>query len=298
MTSEVFPSSGASVTEGHGRRPLRKASFFAGRYSVIGLTVLLACLFLFPLFWMLSTSGMTISQSYASPTVWWPLPFRFSNYPNALRFFPFVQDLLNTLHIAVPVTVGTVLSSSFVAYGFACLKWKGRDVVFYIVLATMMIPTWATIVPLYILFDKVGWVNTFKPLWVPAFFGDPFSIFLLRQFFLSIPGELLSAARVDGASEFRIYRSIVLRLSKPALAVVALFAFIYSWTDFFGPLVYLSSPNLNTLQLGLLSFFGHYYISWPGFMAGSILVLLPVIVFFLATQRTFIEGIAMTGLRR
>jgi multiple sugar transport system permease protein len=272
-----------------------RALAFAGRWFTTGLTFLLAAVFLLPLFWMLSVSGQTVAQTYAAQPVWWPSTFHFGNYSTALKAFPFLEYAFNTFKIAVPYTLGTLVSSALVAYSFGCLRWPGQNVVFYIVLATMMVPQWLTVVPLYVLYAKLGLVGTYYPLWVPAFFGDPFSIFLLRQFFLTIPRELLLAARVDGATHFRIFRSIVLPLSRPALSVVVLFAFIYSWTDFFLPLVYLSNPNTYTLQLGLYQFFGRYYVSWPGFMAACVLVLLPVLLLFLATQRTFLEGIATTG---
>lgn len=280
------------------RRAWRAMTSRAGRYCAFALALAVAIVFVLPLLWMVATSGKTLAQAYASPPVWWPPHFLWSNYPKSLRVFPYFADALNTLQVAVPLTIGTVVSSSLVAFGFGCVRWRGQNATFYLVLATLMVPTWVTIVPLYIMFDRIGWVNTFRPLWVPFCFGDPFSVFLLRQFFRTIPRELIAAARVDGASYFRIYRSVVLPLSRSALSVAALFAFIYAWTDFFLPLVYLNTPNKYTLQLGLLAFFGRTYISWPGYMAGSVLVLLPVVLLFLATQRTFIEGIATTGLRQ
>jgi len=165
------------------------------------------------------------------------------------------------------------------------------------VLATLMIPNWVTLVPLYILFNKIGWVNTYQPLVVPSFFGDAFSIFLLRQFFLRQPQELVEAGRVDGASHLRVYLQIILPLARPALAVVALFAFINSWTDFFNPLIYLSNQDKYTLQLGLYNFFGQHMVDWPNFMAASLWVLAPVAILFFFTQKTFIEGITFTGLK-
>jgi multiple sugar transport system permease protein len=258
----------------------------------------LAALFVFPMIWMGITSLKSVAEVYADPVVWWPHHLIFHNFVEAWHYFPFLHDALNTAEITIPFTVGTTVSSAFVAYGFGVLAWRGREVTFYVVLATMMIPTWVTIVPLYILFNKIGWVDTFKPLVVPAFFGDPFSIFLLRQFFRRLPRDLINSARIDGASHLRIFMNIVVPISKPALAVVALFAFVYGWTDFFNPLVYLSSPSKNTLQLGLLAFFSHYYVNWPGYMAGSVMVLLPVMILFAATQKTFIEGITFQGLRQ
>ncbi len=268
------------------------------RRTVIFLLVLaLALMFTFPLIWMAITSLKSIPEVYSYPVVWWPAVLRFGNYPRALAMFPFLRYAWNTLQITVPATIGVTASSSVVAYGFSRLRWKGRDLVFYLVLATLMIPQWVTLVPLFILFNNIGWVDTFKPLIVPAFFGDPFSILLLRQFFLRQPQELMDAARVDGASHVRVFWQISLPLARPALSVVALFAFIYNWTDFINPLIYLSDEKLYTLQLGLLDFFGNYYVNWPGFMAASIVVLAPITALFFLTQKTFIEGITFTGLR-
>ena len=261
--------------------------------------VVLACAisFIAPLYWMIATSLKTSAEVFTLPPVWWPPQPRWSNYPEALNYFPFVMYATNTLRIAVPVAIGTTLSSAVVAYGFSRLRWPGRDVVFYLVLATLMIPTWVTLVPLYILFNDIGWVNTYRPLVVPSWFGDAFSIFLLRQFFLRQPQDLVDAARVDGASHLRIFAQIILPLSRPALAVVALFAFINAWTDFFNPLVYLSNPDKYTLQLGLFNFFSQHFVNWPGFMAASFVVLLPIAILFFFTQKSFIEGITFTGLR-
>ena len=268
-----------------------------GRVLTFLIVLALAAIFIFPLYWMFITSLKSPAEVYRYPTVWWPSKLLWSNYPAALNFFPFWRDLWNTVRISVPSTIGTTVSSAFVAYGFARLRWKGRDLVFYLVLATLMIPGWVTLVPLYLLFNKVNWINTYWPLIVPSFFGDPFSIFLLRQFFLRQPQELVDAARVDGASHLRVFLQIIVPLSRPALAVVALFSFIGSWTNFFGPLIYLSDPSLYTLQLGLFDFFGHYFSDWPGFMAASIVVLAPMTILFFLTQKTFIEGITFSGLR-
>ncbi len=279
---------------------LRQRGKIAKRLKiVVPLIVVLALAigFVVPVYWMFITSVKSVGEVYRVPAVWWPEKFLWSNYPDALNVFPFTRYLQNTLRVAVPVTVGTTISSALVAYGFSRLRWKGRDLVFYLVLATLMIPTWVTLVPLYILFNHLGWVNTYKPLVVPSFFGDPFSIFLLRQFFLRQPQDLVDAARVDGASHLRVFMQIIVPLSKPALAVVALFAFINSWTDFFNPLIYLSNPNKYTLQIGLFNFYAQHFVNWPGFMAASIVVLAPIVILFFLTQKTFIQGITFTGLR-
>lgn len=269
----------------------------AGLVVAFVVVVVFAALFVAPLYWMITTSLKSSAEVFQMPPVWWPPHLRWNNYPDALDYFPFVRYAKNTLRIAVPVAFGTTVSSSLVAYGFSRLRWPGRDLVFYLVLATLMIPNWVTLVPLYILFNNIHWVNTYRPLVVPAFFGDPFSIFLLRQFFLRQPQDLVDAARVDGASHLRIFAQIILPLSRPALAVVGLFAFINSWTDFFNPLIYLSNPDKYTLQIGLFNFFAQHFVNWPGFMAASVVVLAPVVVIFFLAQKTFIEGITFTGLR-
>jgi ABC-type glycerol-3-phosphate transport system permease component len=279
------------------KRPKGKWRNRFGHHAAFIFVVACTVLFLFPLYWMIATSLKTDKQVFQIPPVYWPWPFKWGNYPDALGYFPFLRYVRNTLQIALPVMIGTTFSSALVAYGFSRLRWKGRNIVFYFVLATLMIPDWVTLVPLYITFDKLGWVNTYKPLIVPSFFGDAFSIFLLRQFFLRQPQELVDAARIDGASHLRIFAQIILPLARPALVVVALFSFINSWTSFFSPLVYLSSPDKYTLQLGLYNFFSQHYVNWPGFMAASVVVLAPVAILFFIAQRAFIEGITFTGLR-
>jgi ABC-type glycerol-3-phosphate transport system permease component len=267
--------------------------------SPIPFLVVLGCavIFALPLYWMIVTSLKALDEVFADPMVWWPRQLMWGNYPDALAQFPFWRYLANTITIAVPVAFGATLSSAFVAYAFSRLRWRGRNTVFYLILGTLMIPNWVTLVPLYVLFNRMGWLDTYKPLIVPAFFGDPFSIFLLRQFFLSQPQELVDAARVDGASHLRVFLEIMLPLSRPALVVVALFAFINSWNDFFNPLIYLTSPEKFTLQVGLFTFFGRHVVYWPGVMATAAVILAPIAVIFILAQRAFIEGITFTGLR-
>lgn len=277
----------------------RRAKVLGNAGLIVAFLIILffAILYVTPVYWMAITSLKTTPEVFQIPPAWWPAELQWQNYPDALNVFPFVLYAGNTLRIAGPVAIGTTISSSLVAYGFSRLRWPGRDHVFYLVLATLMIPTWVTLVPLYILFNNIGWVNTFRPLIVPSFFGDAFSIFLLRQFFLRQPQDLVDAARVDGASHLRVFLEIILPLSRPALAVVALFSFINAWTDFFNPLIYLSNPDKYTLQLGLFNFFSQHFVNWPGFMAASVVVLAPIAILFFLTQKTFIEGITFTGLR-
>ena len=224
---------------------------------------------------------------------------RWANFQNALaamRYFP--RYLTNTLILCVLTVVGTVLSCSLAAYGFSRIAWRGRDKVFLLALATMMIPFPVIMVPVYTLFRQLGWIGTLRPLWVSSFFANAFSVFLLRQFFLTIPKDLSDAARIDGCSEFRIYWQIMLPLCKPALMVVALFQFMYTWNDFLGPLIYLTDQKDFTLALGLQFFQSQQGgTEWHYLMAASTVVILPIIILFFFTQRTFIEGISMTGLK-
>ena len=224
---------------------------------------------------------------------------RWRNFGKAIRamkYFP--QYLRNTVVLCLLTVAGTVASASLAAYGFSRIAWRGRDRTFILVLATMMIPFPVVMVPLYSLFRTLGWIGSLKPLWVGSFFAGAFNVFLLRQFFLTIPKDLSDAARIDGCSEWRIFWQIVLPLSKPALLVVALFQFMYTWNDYLGPLIYLTDQQDFTLALGL-----QFYQSqqggteWHYLMAASTLILLPVLVLFFFTQKTFIEGISMTGLK-
>jgi multiple sugar transport system permease protein len=231
---------------------------------------------------------------------WIPQPVYVQNYADALTMIPYLHYLGNTLAICIPNVVGTVLSCSLAAYALACVRWPGRGVSFGIVLATMMLPYPVTIIPLYLVFRALGWLHVaggYLPLTVPAFFGAPFFIFLLRQFFASIPLELTEAAKVDGASELRIYAQIIMPLSKPALATTGLFTFLYTYTDFLNPLIYISDPDRFTLSLGLLGFFGSHGAAWGPLMAASAMFTIPTVILFLFAQRTFIQGIATTGLK-
>jgi multiple sugar transport system permease protein len=206
--------------------------------------------------------------------------------------------LANTLTVCLLSVIGSVLSNALVAYGFARLKWPGRDWFFAATLATMMIPGPVLMVPLYTVFRSLGWVGTLQPLWVPAFFGGAFNIFLMRQFFLTIPEELTEAARIDGCSEWAIFWRIILTLSKPVLAVVALFTFLGGWNDFMGPLLYLTRKHTFTLALALQSYSSrHNGVQWNYLMAASAVVILPIVVLFFLTQKTFIRGIATTGIK-
>jgi multiple sugar transport system permease protein len=275
------------------RARLIKTVLRRGIFTLLGV---LACLpFIIPLIWMVSASLLTQLQVTASLTLI-PTHPQWHNYADAITYFPAFQYALNTLEIAIPAALGTVLSSSWIAYGFSNLQWRGRDRVFLVVLGLMMIPGWVTLIPLYVTFVQIHWVNTYLPLIVPSWFGGSFYIFLFRQFFLRQPAELLDAARMDGANEPRIYLQIVLPLARPAVAVAAVFALVGSWTDYINPLIYLNDPSKYTLMLGLASFKDDHVTYLNLLMAGSVIVIAPVFVLFLVMQRFFREGLQLTGM--
>ncbi len=254
-------------------------------------------LFALPFVWLISTSLKVDSQLFVMPPIWIPNPIKWSNYRDALNYIPFWLYLKNTLIITVPSTIGMLFSSSLVAYGFSRVQWPGREAVFMLVLATMMLPYQVTMIPLFIVFRNLGWIGSFKPLIIPSFFGGPFYIFLLRQFYLTLPMELSDAAKIDGCSEFGIYAKIILPLSKPALSTVALFSIMAYWNDFLAPLIYLEDDTKYTLALGLQQFQRQFGMEWAMLMATSVVVTLPIIVLFFLTQKTFVQGIALTGMK-
>jgi multiple sugar transport system permease protein len=268
------------------------------------LLILLAFSFVLPFYWMGSSALKDDSQVFTVPPIWIPSPAHWNNYWDAWNTYDFNLYMMNTVfRQAIPVMVGSVFSSAVVAYGFARLRWPGRDILFSICLMTMMVPYAVTMVPLFITFKHLGWINTYLPLTVPAYFGSPFFIFMLRQFYLGIPQELSDAARIDGASEFGILWRIMLPLSKPALAVVALFSFLGAWNDYLGPLIYLNQRDQYTIALGIenlrrtIAQVGATELAYPYLMAVSTIVTLPIFVAFFFAQRTFIEGISLTGLK-
>ena len=250
---------------------------------------------LFPALWMLSTSLKVDTQVYANPPVWIPKPLRWANFSEAWKLAPFARYTVNTVLYAGAVVIGTVLSSSMAAYGFAKLRFPGRNVLFGVLLSTMMIPGMVTLIPQYILFSKLHWVGTYLPLVVPSFFAGAFFTFLLRQFFMGIPEELSEAARVDGAGELWIWWRVVMPLSTPALATVAIFTFEGAWDSYVGPLLYLNDERLYTLQVGLQFFRTASVVQWQYLMAAALMVMLPVIILFFMFQRYFVEGAAISG---
>ncbi|MFN2184984.1 MAG: carbohydrate ABC transporter permease [Anaerolineae bacterium] len=273
-----------------GRKRLRTVTSYA-------LAVGGAVLFLLPLFWMVSSSLKPEYQVLQYPPRWLPDPIRWANYAEALTYVPFGRYTLNTLFIASMTIFGHLLSCTVVAYAFARLRAPGKEFLFLVLLATLMLPYPVTMIPIYIGFETVGWVNSFLPLIVPAFFGSAFYIFLMRQFFLTLPLELEDAARVDGANTLQIIWHVILPISKPALATVAIFTFQASWNDFLGPLIYLHDQTKYTVSLGLSFFRSSYDVQWAYLMAASLVTMLPVIILFFFAQRLFIEGITLTGIK-
>ncbi len=276
------------------------------RKAVIHLVlVVFSIAYMVPLVWMISTSLKSDAQSITNPPVWIPSPALWDNYWKAfaynadkLGFIPFLVYGRNTLLLVVLTVAGAVISNSIVAYSFARMKWPGRDLIFNMTLATMMIPFPVLMVPTFALYRDFGWIGTFRPLYVAAFFGGAFNIFLLRQFFKGIPMELSEAAKIDGCSEWQTFYQVILPLAKPALAVVALFTLMGTWNDFLGPLIYLQNQNQFTLALGLQQYQSQAGgTSWNLLMAASTIVVAPIIVLFFFTQKLFIQGIAATGLK-
>jgi multiple sugar transport system permease protein len=248
-----------------------------------------------PLIWMISTSLKTPQEIAQYPPSFLPESFQFSNYVKAWQTAPFTRWTLNTLLIATIGTIGSVFVNSLVAYAFAKIRFKGRNTLFVLVLTTMLIPGFVTMVPQYILFSKLGWINTYLPLIVPSFLGSAFFIFLLRQFSLTIPNELLDAAYLDGANHLQIWWHIMVPLTKPALITVAIFSFNGAWNDLLGPLLYLNDESLYTLQIGMQTFKGQMSTQWHYLMSMSVMVLAPVVLLFFFFQKHFIEGSNISG---
>jgi multiple sugar transport system permease protein len=261
------------------------------------LLITLGLMFSVPFFWMVTTSLKTMGEILHFPPKWIPIPAHWENYPKAWDYLPFGKFVWNTTVLTVLSTIGFLFSCSLAAFGFARLRFPARDFWFAVLLATMMLPGQVTLIPQFVVFQKLGWLDSLKPLIIPSFFGSPFYIFLLRQFFMTLPIELDEAARIDGASTLVIFYRLILPLAKPALSTVAVFSFIWNWNDFFRPLIYLTSAEKMTLAVGLQLFRGRFATEFNVLMAGSTMAILPVVVVFFFTQKTFVQGIALTGLK-
>jgi multiple sugar transport system permease protein len=267
--------------------------------SVLGYTGLIigSILVMIPFIWLLSTSFKDASKVFIDPPQWIPNPFRPENYAKALSVMPFPLYLLNTCRITFTCLVLQVFSCSIVAFGFARMRFPGKNVLFIVLLSTMMLPAQVTMIPVFKIWATLGFYDTFVPLTLPSAFGSAFFIFLMRQYFTTIPIEMDEAARIDGASTFQVWWRVLLPQAKLALATVAIFSFMTHWNDFMGPLIYLSDPNKRTLALALWAFQGQYTTDWHLLMAASTVVMLPLLVLFFAAQKYFIQGVVISGVK-
>ena len=253
---------------------------------------------LLPFFWMVATSLKVPEQMFTMPPQWIPEPFTLRNYEQLFTLIPFARQFFNTLFVTVLIVAGQLLFSSMGAYAFARLKFPGREPLFLLFLATLMVPTVVTLIPQFILVREFGWINTYMALIGPYALGSAFATFLLRQFMLTIPEELEEAAKIDGAGHVTIFTSVILPLVRPALAVVGVFSFIYFWNDFLWPLVAINSEAMKVLTVGIATLASsHYGTDWGVLMAGSVLTVLPLVIVFFLAQRQIVEGIATTGLK-
>jgi multiple sugar transport system permease protein len=277
--------------------PKNTSQFLQSALSMF-LLVGLGILFMIPLLWLVRSSLMDNTAIFLFPPRWIPDPFEWENYDFVFSRYPLFMYLGNTLSIVIPAVLGVVVSSTFVAYGFSRIPWKGREVIFGILLTTLMLPYIVTLIPTFFVWSRLGYVDTIVPLVLPSWFGGGmFNVFLMRQFLRTIPLEYDEAATLDGANHLQILWHIIVPLSRPALITIAILAFLHHWNDFLGPLIYLSSPEKFTLALGLSHFQGQYSTEWGRLMAASTLMLIPVIGLFFFAQRYFIKGITMSGLK-
>ena len=268
--------------------------------------IVFALIFVAPFYWMVASALKSVDEGVAFPPTLIPQAWRWQNFIDAINYIPFGLYALNSLIITVGATVGAVLSNTLIAYGFSRIQWPGRNVLFYVCVATIFLPYPVVLVALFDIFSKLpsfgiqgssSWVNTFLPLIVPAFFGNPFYIFLMRQFMMGIPKELSDAARVDGASELQTFWNVVLPLTKPAVTVIGILAAVAAWNEFLLPLLYLQENEKYPLAIGLAFFTSQHDVAYNLLMAASTLIVLPVVVIFILAQRFFIEGITVGGVK-
>ncbi len=285
------------ASERASRRRRFRLIAFAGLCASHVALISIGLLFALPFYWLVSTALKPDSQIFAMPPVWIPHPVVWSNYPRALHYIPFALYTWNTVKICLYTVIGTVVSCSLAAYSLARIPWRGRNLVFATLIVSMILPGQVTMIPTFAIFKWLGWIGTILPLTAPAFLGNAFYIFLLRQFFMTIPRELSEAARMDGCTEFAVYWRVIMPLAKPALVTVGLFTFIGSWNDFLGPLLYLNDERTYTLSMGLQRFVSQHGAEWAMLMAASTVMTLPIIVIFFLAQRTFIEGVTLTGIK-
>jgi ABC-type glycerol-3-phosphate transport system permease component len=271
--------------------------------NVLRMTVVYALLASFavvisiPLVWMVSTSLKTSQQIFTWPIEWIPNPFVWENYPEALTVRPFARWTRNSMITAGFSVIGHCISATVVGYSFSRLRWRGRNALFLVMLATLMLPQEVTLIPQFLIFRRLGWVNTLLPLFVPPFFGGAFNIFIMRQFMIMLPKDLDDAARIDGCGFVQTLLRIIVPQVYPAIGFIAINTFRNRWNDFFHPLIYLNDPKLFTLALGLRTFRNEYMVEWSYLMAASLVAMLPVIILFFVAQRYFIQGVVFTGVK-
>lgn len=258
---------------------------------------LFAAVISIPLIWIISTSLKVPTQIFTWPIEWIPNPVKFSNYAEALASRPFGTWATNSIICAGLSVLGHCLSATVVGYAFSRIRWSGRNILFLVMLSGLMLPQEVTLIPQFIIFSKIGWVNTLFPLFVPTFFGGAFNIFVMRQFMLTLPKDLDDAAKIDGCNHVQTLFRIIVPQVFPALGFIAINTFRARWNDFFHPLIYLNNPKLFTLALGLRSFMSEYQVEWSYLMAASLMVMLPVIILFFIAQRYFIQGVVFTGVK-
>lgn len=304
MTSASQTVAGNPPVQTAAKPRSRTVSHRITQASLYLVLIILGITWIFPLYWMASSALKDDNQVYTVPPILIPSPAYWNNFADAWTRMDFTRAAFNSVFLyALPVTIFTLASSMVIAYGFARIRWRGREALFWVCIATMMLPWQVTMVPLFIIFKNLGWINTYWPFIVPSLFGNAYFIFLLRQFFLTIPEELSDAARIDGAGEFGILWRIIMPLSKPAMAVVALFCFLGAWNNYLGPLIYINTESMQPLALAIYRLrtmatsMGTTAMAYPHLMAVSTLVALPIILIFVFAQRTFIEGISTTGLK-
>lgn len=268
----------------------KRALFYA-------LVVLLCFIFLMPFTIMLTTSLKTSSDAFTIPVQILPRKIVLENYPAALATIPYVRYMGNTIYITVFSVIGQIIVTPMIAYSLSKIKWRGSKIISALLMAVMMIPYTVTMIPLYRVFSKLHWTNTYIPLILPAFLGKPFFIIITRQFFNGIPNSLMEAARIDGANEFQRYTQIALPLCKPVLTTVGIYAFMDAWSDYLAPMIYINKPEKLTLSLGLQQFISQFTVKWPELMAAAVLFVAPVLVFFLIFQKNFVQGVSTSGLK-
>lgn len=290
---------GTVARQARASRRLRSKHRSAVTRAVVTYLLLAAggAILLIPFAWLISTSLKPPTEVYSFPIVWIPHPAVWDNYAQVFQQSPFARYLLNTAIITSIGVIASLCGSSVAAYGFARMEFRGKRVMFAVMLSTLMVPIWTVLIPTYIFFEKIGWLNTYLPILVPAFFATPFNTFLMRQFFLTIPLELEEAARVDGASRWYVFWRVILPLARPALLIISIFAFFYYWNEFLLPLLYIQSQDLLPVSVGVSNFVASQQVNFPLEMAASAIAIAPPLILFFVFQRWFIQGIVVSGVK-